>query len=156
MTQYTKEELQKIYKTLPEELKEAMGSLEVLDNIDAACDRNAVAQNAVQRKRIIELVGYVLMGLLLPSDFQRTVQEEFGMEESTAKTVAVEINRFVFYPVKSALEQLHEMPAQGKPASAGEVIRPQTQPQQTETKFQEQRAQEAPQRKEDAYKEPIE
>jgi len=37
------------------------------------------------------------------------VQEEIGLEKTVAEKVAKEINRFVFYPVKPVLEQLHQI-----------------------------------------------
>ncbi|MBI1971400.1 MAG: hypothetical protein HYS52_00935 [Candidatus Wildermuthbacteria bacterium] len=103
--QYAPEELQKLYEKLPEELREAVFSQETADHIFNICDRNGVEDVS----KIAYYAGLVLMGILLPADFQKTLQKEIGLEEPTAKSIATEINRFVFYPVKPALEQLHRM-----------------------------------------------
>lgn len=105
LKQFTKEELWKLYEKLPDELKEAVFSQETADHIFSVCERNQVDEVS----RVSYYVGLVLMGVLLPGDFQKTLEEELKLKGAAAKGVATEINRFVFYPVKPALEQLHKM-----------------------------------------------
>lgn len=102
---YTKEELWRLYLKLPEELREALFSTEVSDDIDSICARHHTGQYVSQ---ITKEVSNVLFGVTTPESFQKQL-EDIGIEQSTAKDMAVEINRFVFYPVKSALEQLHNI-----------------------------------------------
>ncbi len=101
--QYTKDEMWKLYEKLPEELKEAVFSQENADYIFNACERYGVSEVS----RVASSVGLVLMGLLLPRDLQGTLVKEVGLNTTTAQKVASDINRFVFYPVKPALEQLY-------------------------------------------------
>ncbi len=105
LKQYRKEELWKLFEKLPQELKEAVFSQETADHIFNICDRN----NIEEMPKVAYYVGLVLMGTLLPTDFQKTIEEELKIEESVAKSIATEINRFIFYPVRPALEQLHSM-----------------------------------------------
>jgi hypothetical protein len=104
--EYTKEELWKLYKKLPSELKDAIFSEETADHIHDICVRNEI-----EDKRISEIAlytGRVLMGILPPEEFQKTLEIELKLELDIAKKVAQEINRFIFYPVKTSLEELYK------------------------------------------------
>ena len=108
MAQYTKEQYWKIYEKLPQELKEAVFSAEVAEHIATACERN----NVQEMSQVAAAVGDVLMGVTKPSDFQQVLQKEVGLKLSVAQAVAQELNRFVFYPVKAQLEEIHRVPAE--------------------------------------------
>ncbi len=102
---YTKEELWKVFDKLPDELKEAIFSAQTADNIWNICERNEVEET----QKVSELVGHVLLGLLPAEGFQRALEQELQLEIEKAKKVAQEINRFIFYPVKPALDQLYQI-----------------------------------------------
>jgi len=104
---YTPEEIDKILQNLPEELKEAVFSMETADAIWNVCIKQKIADERMTK--IAEYTGYVLMGLLSPQEFQEVLKRELKIETATAKKVTQEINRFIFYPVKPALEQLYKM-----------------------------------------------
>ena len=108
MAQYTKEQYWAIYEKLPQELKEAVFSNEVAEHIATACERN----NVQEMSQVAAAVGDVLMGVTKPSDFQQALQKEVGLQLSVAQAVAQELNRFVFYPVKAQLEDIHRVPAE--------------------------------------------
>lgn len=103
--QYTKDELWKLYDRLPEELKEAVFSQETADHIFGICERYEIDNVS----EVARHVGLVLMGVLTPDELSAALQEEIGLEKTVAEKVAKEINRFVFYPVKPVLEQLHQI-----------------------------------------------
>ena len=52
-----------------------------------------------------------------PSDFKETLEKELKLKEKVAKRITQELNRFIFYPVKSNLEELYkiEITASSKP-----------------------------------------
>jgi len=99
----TREQYQNLLKTLPEELKEALFSVENLEAIGDICDRNGASQffESVNRE-----MGDVLFGITLPSQFPQKLAD-LGLQPLVAQNIATQINRIVFYPVKSALEQIH-------------------------------------------------
>ena len=119
---YTPEEIDKILQNLPEELKEAVFSMETADAIWNICIKQKITDERMTK--IAEYTGYVLMGLLSPQEFQEALEKELKIETATAKKVAQEINRFIFYPVKPSLEQLYKMEItpsekiEGKPSFA--------------------------------------
>ena len=103
---YTSEQFWKLYEKLPQELKDALFAEETGNNIYEVCKRNEIADNL---EEIVEYVGQVLVGVLPPEEFQKTLEEELKLEKDLAKKIAQEINRFIFYPVKSSLEELYKI-----------------------------------------------
>jgi hypothetical protein len=112
---YTPEQFWKLYEKLPQELKDALFAEETGNNIYEICKRNEVEENLGE---IVDLVGQVLLGLLPPNEFQETLEKELKLERERAKKISQEIYRFIFYPVKSSLEELYKIeivtPAQPK------------------------------------------
>lgn len=115
-TQYTREELWKLYSKLPGELKEAVFSSETAEHTWNVCERNKIPEEKISL--VAAQVGNVLMGLLLPTEFQNALVKQVGIKKDIAQQVDREINRFVFYPVKPALEQLHTKIGEQKEAVA--------------------------------------
>lgn len=116
--EYTREQLWKLYKDLPGELKEAIFALETVDSVYDICSRNEI-ENV---QEVAKCIGYVLLGVLPPDDFQETLKKEIGLDQEKAKKVAQEINRFIFYPVKTALEEIYKIEI--KPPAGPKVAPP--------------------------------
>lgn len=107
MAEYTKEEYWQLYKKLPEELREAMFDVETADSIGKVAKRYTIPTE--QLSTITRLVGNVLLGLLLPEEFQGALEKELGIKKDTAQNITKEIARFIFYPVRPALERIHNI-----------------------------------------------
>ncbi len=103
---YTQEQFWELYEKLPQELKDALFAEETGNNISEICKKNGAEKNL---EAIVDFVGQVLIGVLAPEDFQENLEKEMGFKKETAKKIAQEINRFIFYPVKPALEQLFKI-----------------------------------------------
>jgi len=101
----TKDEYWKLFQKLPSELKNQILSEETANNILSICDRHEIEQVP----QLASIAGDVLFGTLRPNEFQTTIEQELGLEKDIAKKVAQEINRFIFYPVKTNLEELYSM-----------------------------------------------
>jgi len=136
---YTPEQFWKLYEKLPQELKDALFAEETGNNIYDVCKRNKILENLDQ---IVEYVGQVLVGVLPPEEFQETLEKELKLEKDVVKNVAREINRFIFYPVKSSLEELYKIEIAPPAKPTGITPPPEEKPS-------------APPRK-DVYREPIE
>ncbi len=104
--EYSKEEFWKLYKKLPARLKEALADEETDNNIERICKRNKIEMHL---GKIVDYVGQALVGLLPPQNLKETIEKELIIEESLAKKITYEINRFIFYPIKSELEDLYSL-----------------------------------------------
>ena len=121
MPGYTPEQLEQIYQKIPDELQEAIFSVETADAVYNAC----LTQNITDERgnKVAELVGQVLMGLLLPEEFQKSLEKDGGIKKDAAMNIARDITRFVFFPVKESIRQLHNItgavssPAQTSPVA---------------------------------------
>ncbi len=106
MSEYTKEQLWKIYENIPKELKEAIFSVETADNIHSICLKVGVKEE--NNSKIAELIGDVLLGILPPEELQKTIENELKINENSAKKINQMIGRIIFLPVKPALDKLYE------------------------------------------------
>ncbi|OHA63989.1 MAG: hypothetical protein A2940_00175 [Candidatus Wildermuthbacteria bacterium RIFCSPLOWO2_01_FULL_48_29] len=114
--QYNQDEMWKIYEKLPEELKQAVFSAENADHTFSICERYGINECP----KVASLIGLVLMGVMLPRNFEGALAKEMGLDNDTAQRVSQEVNRFIFYPVKQQLEQLHAKPGEvGTPQEVG-------------------------------------
>ncbi len=104
MEELSQKELQEIYKTLSDNLKDAISSEDTADAIWNICKLHDVEKTS----DVAKIVGQVLMGLLSPDMLIQTLQNELGLSEDIAKKVGMEIEHFIFNPVKDELDALYE------------------------------------------------
>lgn len=104
MEKYPKEQLWKVYHSLSPDLKEAIFSEKTSEVIRNTCQKNNLTEEIPD---IAELIGYTLLGLLPPENFRELLENDLGEGKESAKEAFREINRFIFYPVKPALDQLY-------------------------------------------------
>lgn len=145
-TQYTQEQLDKIYDKLPEELKEAIFSVETAEDIGSVCDTYGVTDE--RGTEIAKQAGHVLMGLVLPQEFSGALETDVKLPKTLADAIARDINRLVFYPVKPALEQLHRMEIE----VTAKIVTPKPEEESEEEKPEEPEKPNG----DDTYREPIE
>lgn len=136
---YTREQLFKLYEKLPDELKDAILSEGTADSIESVCKRNNIEGENISK--VAEYTGRVLLGVLPPDEFQKTLEKEVKLKKEVAKKVAREINRFIFFPVKSSLEEIYKIEI-APPARPKVTPPPEVAPKK--------------ERKPDVYREPIE
>ncbi len=102
----TSEQFWQLYKKLPPEVQESLFSEETGDDIYDICERNDLVD---EHGNIVVIVRNVLLGLLPPDEFQEILQNSLKIDKEKAKKVSRELYRFIFYPVKSNLEDIYEM-----------------------------------------------
>ncbi len=102
---YSKEQLWKIVDILPQELKHSIFSEDTADAISEACEKNDIEDQRVSE--VARYTGRVLMGILLPKDFEIALREKVGLSGEVAKNITSDISRLVFFPVKDAISDLH-------------------------------------------------
>ncbi len=103
--EYSQEQLWKLYETLPEDLKDAIFSVDTANSIYETCKRSNLEEKVSQ---VAKHTGYVLLGLLSPDEFAETLKKEMDLNADIAKKVSQEITRFVFYPLRTTLEELYK------------------------------------------------
>lgn len=147
MSKISSEQFWKLYEKLPQELRDALFAEETGNSIAEACKRNNIGEDLGP---VVDLVGQVLVGILPPEEFQETLERDLKLEKNIAKSVAHEINRFIFYPVKPVLEQLYNIGG-----AAGEK-KPEVVPSKTGAEESPTEEKSSIPSKEDRYREPVE
>lgn len=104
---FPKEKLQEIYEILPQDLKEALFSQEVANKISDIGIQNNLTTDQITK--ITEYVGYILLGLLSPNEFEKTIKEKLPIEDNLARRINHQITRLVFLPVKNSLEIIYKI-----------------------------------------------
>lgn len=149
MPEYTQEQFWKLYEKLPQELKDVIFSEETANNIGDVCERNNIEDEKISEVTLY--AGRVLLGILPPDEFQKTLEKEMKLKKEIAKKVAQEINRFIFFPVKESLAMLYKIEIA---PSTGPPTKPPTGP--PPTKPLEAAPLEEKSERSDVYREPIE
>jgi hypothetical protein len=107
MTEYNKKQLWGLFNVLPDKLKDAIFSEETAKAIANICATHKITDD--KKSKIAKLAGDSLMGLLPPDKLQTAIETEIKIEQSEAEKIALEINRFILYPVKEALSPLYKV-----------------------------------------------
>ena len=80
-------------------MQNALFSEEVASDTRNTCERNGIKDSG----KFTDLIGYVLLGLLHPDDFSKSLMEELKLDAKTAKKVANSpaVGYFVFATTKN-------------------------------------------------------
>jgi len=105
MYDYPKEQLRQLYKNLPVDLQEQLFSETAEKIIDKICEKNKFSDEKMLKFK--KIISYVLLGLLPPEQFQKSLEKELKIKKDKAEEIALQIVNFVFLPVKKSLEILY-------------------------------------------------
>ncbi len=130
MFNYSAEEIQELYHSLPEDLKRASFSEKNTERVSSICKRYNLDNK--KRDEVIRIVAHVLFGLLPPNNLAETLEKELKIDKDISQKIHTEVNVFIFSKVRDSLESLYD------------------------TKIIKEEEEETTVRKEDPYKEPIE
>ena len=139
----TKEQYWKLFNNLSEEMKDIILSEKTATDIFDICERNEIDDVS----RVADYVGQTLLGVLAPDNLQKTLESELKLKKAQSQTVMQEINRFIFYPIKTLLEELYSSEILPKGAEK-KVLKP-------EISISKEEKESKPS-KSDTYREPIE
>ncbi|MFA5087015.1 MAG: hypothetical protein WC470_01785 [Candidatus Paceibacterota bacterium] len=106
MEEFTKEYFWNTYKTLPEELKEAIFSEKNNQIIYNICSKIGLDED--QTSIVAKYAGRVLMGLLPLKNFSVTLELELNIDENLANQICQEINLAIFKHLRLALNKMEE------------------------------------------------
>jgi hypothetical protein len=106
MTKYTPEQLREIYLKLPEDLKDAIFSVDSAEIIQAISKKYNLAID--KTGELADETGLVMLGLSHPKDFISNLSRRLQADKETAEKIAGEINSQIFVKVRESLKKIHE------------------------------------------------
>lgn len=107
MQTFSQEEIEKGYDKLPEILKDAMYSPDVAIKVVAIGKKFGLTIEKIGSAA--EQTGYVVLGLVRPSEFTQALVDVLEIGADKARELAKEINSQIFYPLREALKAAHQM-----------------------------------------------
>ena len=119
MPEYSRQQLWKLFETLPQDLKDALLSEDTANTIREISQRYGIKEEELPR--FAALVGDILMGLLPPEEFSKTLERELKIDKEKAEKISREVNRFILFPVKDSLAEFYK---EIRFAPGGRLIKP--------------------------------
>ncbi len=105
MPTYTKEQIMTAYRNLPEDIKEAMFSVETVEILREIGEKHKLMIDKIGE--LANETGLVMLGLTHPSQYISHLAERLQIDHNQAKEIAEEINTLVFFPIKENLKKIH-------------------------------------------------
>lgn len=119
------EKLAERFKQLPKVVQDAITSADVEQRMRALADTQKLHLD--QWEALENEVMLALLGFQPVEELQKNIKSEVGVTDEMAKTLAEEISKLVFEPVRQELERQLE-PAQGNATPAATPVTPATPP----------------------------
>lgn len=95
------------YQDLPEDLREAIFSVESAEIIQQIAKKHNLF---IDKMGILaEETGNVMLGLLSPNDFISALREKLEIAPETAREIGQEINQQIFAKVRESLKKIHNI-----------------------------------------------
>src|SRR3989338_1542277 len=107
MINYNTQQIRGIYSKLPNDIKEAIFSVDVSDKI---IDIGKKHKLAVDKIGIIgNETGMVMLGVTHPNEFIGNLTDRLEVDKEKARAIAQEINEQIFKRVRESLRKIHNM-----------------------------------------------
>ncbi len=103
---YTVEEINEKFKSLPEELQEAITSANTITKLDGISKKYSLMLD--QASELGDEVGLFMVGLVKQKDFVKNIAERMGIRLSVAESISRDINTEVFDPIRDSLQKMQE------------------------------------------------
>ncbi|MBI2053653.1 MAG: hypothetical protein HYT41_02825 [Candidatus Sungbacteria bacterium] len=107
MSVHTKQERDERYERLPQVLKEALFSADIAEKMFALGKKYGLTMEKIGF--MSEEAGFVVLGLTPPRAFTAALAERLGIPADAAEKIALEISHEIFFPLREALKQTHQI-----------------------------------------------
>jgi len=109
---YTKQEIKKAVRALPENLQDALSSTEATDAIISIQKKYNL--HVDQAGELADQATLVKVGLAHPIDFIKNVREGLHVSDEVARQIAQDVNEQIFRPIRESLKRLHGLKTGGE------------------------------------------
>jgi hypothetical protein len=104
---YTREELDKMFNELPDDVRDAMSSVDTVNILKGLQEKYKL--HIDQIGELSAEIAMLMIGAMPPQRFITNIQKSIGADKETAKTIAAEINEKIFKNVRRSLMEIHQM-----------------------------------------------
>jgi len=103
--EYEYEELKKKYDALPDDIREAMSSVDIAQSVENIGKSHSL--HVDQIGQLMDEVSFIMLGLMHPSDFISNIQKSLEIDNQVAQEITKDINEKIFRPIKASLLSIH-------------------------------------------------
>lgn len=112
MKDYTNEEIDEIYKNLPDDLKRAFSSANTGKIVEKIGRENQL--NIEQIGDLANETSMVMLGVTHPNEFITNLAERLEADKEKTRAIAQKINEQIFKPVRDSLRKIHNIREEGE------------------------------------------
>ncbi|MEN9614345.1 MAG: hypothetical protein RLZZ347_652, partial [Candidatus Parcubacteria bacterium] len=102
---FNKNNLQEAYANLPQDLKDALYSIDFAKTIQAIGSKQGLLID--QTGKLAEEIGFVMLGITHPDTFVDTIAEKLAISKDKANIIAEEVNEKIFLSIRASLQKIH-------------------------------------------------
>jgi hypothetical protein len=102
---YSKEQIQARYRSLPEDLRQAIFDTEISETLQKIGKENSL--NIEQTGILADEAGLLMMGLIAPKDFIPNLTKRMGINKEKARKITQEVNDRIFSKIRESLKKIH-------------------------------------------------
>jgi len=113
MKNYTDEQIKAMYENLPEDLKDAIFSVDMTEIIKKIGEKHGLHIDKIGE--LGNETGMVMLGVTSPKDFIPNLSKRIGGDKENLRKIAEEVNAQIFRRVRESLKEIHQM-GSAKPA----------------------------------------
>ncbi|MBA7622034.1 hypothetical protein ES703_29405 [subsurface metagenome] len=103
---YSREQLQKIYLTLPKDLKEAIFSVENAEKIYQIAQKHQIPEEKISQ--LAKVTGHILLTVLAVEKLISSLEIELDIDRNTAQKIVQDIKQEIFSPVMPILTKIQQ------------------------------------------------
>lgn len=107
MKEYTDQQIAQMYDNLPEDLKDAIFSVEMSSVVEKIGKESQL--NIEQIGDLANETGMVMLGVTHPDEFISNLAERLVVDKERAGLIAHKINDQIFKPVRDSLRKVHNI-----------------------------------------------
>lgn len=107
MKEYTDQQIAQMYNDLPEDLKEAIFSVEMSSVVEKIGKEYQL--NIEQIGDLANETGMVMLGVTHPDEFISSLSERLEVDKEKSSSIAHKVNDQIFKPVRDSLRKIHNI-----------------------------------------------
>ncbi|NTV22659.1 MAG: hypothetical protein HGB03_03840 [Candidatus Yonathbacteria bacterium] len=109
---YTEEELSARFEAMPNDIKAVLASADIGHALERIGQRNSLHLDQIGELSIRTTL--VMLGLEPRAGYAQTLMDTLGITEEHARLIIEDINREIFNPVRTSLEQIHHTESESR------------------------------------------
>jgi len=102
--EYSREQKIKIFESLPDDIKEAILSVELPDKIQTIASNNSLMLD--QASELADEIGLYMIGLTKQRDFVKNISIKLNINKDLAEKVSIDVSNEIFSPIRSSLQEI--------------------------------------------------